>query len=322
MSRRMMAGEAARAKIQRRFLPFALVGLLAPLTAVIPPQPEEWTLVWIAAALTVAIALVGLLTPWSRLPRWTYIVAAARVLRGGRAPARGERRLRLGIRPLALLPIVWIALNLGRTQVAIGIAAGIAVFVLPLLVGDPESYTSSDWRRAVLWAAVGGDRRLLGRVARAREAQSARAQAARARTDDCRHRRRRARVDGGGRRTRSHLPCDARDRRRGPCRDLGAGRAWQSRAHGSCRNGSWPLTASNTSTRAVGHRTRVHDRGRATSSPTQSGTRTFPRTRSRRTGVVSMFFEPIVQAASTDRRAERRLGTPRGRRRRADDPGC
>ncbi|HET8968499.1 MAG TPA: sensor domain-containing diguanylate cyclase, partial [Gaiellaceae bacterium] len=28
------------------------------------------------------------------------------------------------------------------------------VLVLPLLVGDPESYTSADWRRAVLWAAT------------------------------------------------------------------------------------------------------------------------------------------------------------------------
>ena len=46
-------------KIQRRFLPFALVGLLAPLTALIPPQPEEWTLVWLATGLTLVIALVG-----------------------------------------------------------------------------------------------------------------------------------------------------------------------------------------------------------------------------------------------------------------------
>jgi diguanylate cyclase (GGDEF)-like protein len=36
-------------RIQRRFLPFAAVGLLAPLTAVLPPQPENWTLVWTSA---------------------------------------------------------------------------------------------------------------------------------------------------------------------------------------------------------------------------------------------------------------------------------
>mgnify|MGYP003289221201 CR=1 FL=1 len=61
-------------RIQRRFLPFAVVGLLAPLTAVLPPQPENWTLVWIAAWLTLIIAASGVLLPWSRLPRWTYLV--------------------------------------------------------------------------------------------------------------------------------------------------------------------------------------------------------------------------------------------------------
>ena len=73
-----------------------------------------------------------------------------------------------GYAPLALLPVVWIALNLGRQEVAVGIAVGASVFVLPLLVGDPASYTSGDWRRAVLWAGVAADRRLLRRVAHAR----------------------------------------------------------------------------------------------------------------------------------------------------------
>jgi diguanylate cyclase (GGDEF)-like protein len=141
-------------KIQRRFLPFALVGLLAPLTALIPPQPEDWTLVWIAEGLTVAIALAGLLAPWSRLPRWSFIgpplayfvvVALLREANDGSVS---------GYAPLALLPVVWIALNLGRVQVAVGIAVGAAVLVLPVLVGHSESYTTADWRRAVLWAAT------------------------------------------------------------------------------------------------------------------------------------------------------------------------
>ena len=57
---------------------------------------------------------------------------------------------------LALLPVVWIAVNLGRKEVAGGIAAGMAVFMLPLLVGDPESYGPGEWRRAIVWAAVAG----------------------------------------------------------------------------------------------------------------------------------------------------------------------
>ena len=141
-------------KVQRRFIPFAVVGLLAPLTALIPPRPEDWMLVWVATGLTVVIALVGLLTPWSRLPRWTYLVpplAYFVVVALLRQASDGSVS---GYAPLALLPVIWIALNLGRTQVAIGIAVGTSVLVLPLLVGDPESYTTADWRRAVLWAAT------------------------------------------------------------------------------------------------------------------------------------------------------------------------
>ena len=141
-------------KIQRRFIPFALVALLAPLTAVIPPLPDDWTLVWIAEALTIAIALVGVFTPWSRLPRWTYIVPPLTYFVVVAVLRQANDGSVSGYASLALLPVVWIALNLGRLQIAIGIAVGAMVFVLPLLVGDPESYTTSDWRRAVLWVAT------------------------------------------------------------------------------------------------------------------------------------------------------------------------
>ena len=141
-------------KIQRRFIPFALVGLLAPLTAAIPPYPKDWTLVWIAEALTIAIALVGIYTPWSRLPRWTYIVPPLAYFVVVALLREANDGSVSGYASLALLPVVWIALNLGRVQVGIGIAVGALVFVLPLLVGDPESYTTGDWRRAVLWVAT------------------------------------------------------------------------------------------------------------------------------------------------------------------------
>jgi len=141
-------------KIARRFLPFAAVGLLALGATALPPRPHEWSYVWVAAALTVVIALVGVLTPWSRLPRWTYVVpplAYFVVVALLREASDGSVS---GYAPLALLPVVWIALNLGRREVALGIGVGASVFILPLIVGDPEAYTSSDWRRALLWTAV------------------------------------------------------------------------------------------------------------------------------------------------------------------------
>jgi diguanylate cyclase (GGDEF)-like protein len=150
----MTAERPLERKIQRRFIPFALVGLLAPLTALIPPQPDDWTLVWVATGLTALIALVGLLTPWSRLPRWTYIVPPLAYFIVVALLRQANDGSVSGYAPLALLPVIWIALNLGRTQVAVGIAVGTSVLVLPLFVGDAESYTSADWRRAALWAAT------------------------------------------------------------------------------------------------------------------------------------------------------------------------
>ena len=141
-------------RIHRRFLPFAAVGLVVPLLAALPPQPEKWAYVWIAAGLTVVIAAAGVFVPWSRVPRSVYVlpplayfvvVALLRQANDGSVS---------GYAPLALLPVVWIALNLGRTQVAIGVVAGTAVFVLPFLVGDPEQYGPGEWRRAILWALV------------------------------------------------------------------------------------------------------------------------------------------------------------------------
>jgi diguanylate cyclase (GGDEF)-like protein len=148
------ANRGLESKITRRFLPFAAVGLVALGATALPPRPSDWTYVWVATALTIVIAAVGVLTPWSRLPRWTYVVpplAYFVVVALLREASDGSVS---GYAPLALLPVVWIALNLGRKEVALAIALGASVFVLPMLVGDPEAYTSSDWRRALLWTAV------------------------------------------------------------------------------------------------------------------------------------------------------------------------
>jgi diguanylate cyclase (GGDEF)-like protein len=141
-------------KLTRRFVPFAAVGLLALLTAALPPQPDDWTYVWAAGALTAVIAVAGLLVPWSRLPRWIYIVPPLAYFVVVALLREANDGSVSGYAPLALLPVVWIALNLGRKEVALGIAVGSSVFILPLLFANPESYTASDWRRATLWTGV------------------------------------------------------------------------------------------------------------------------------------------------------------------------
>lgn len=150
-----MANERrVESKIARRVAPFAAVGLLAVLAPLLPPRPSDWTLVVIAAMLTLAIAASGVLLPWSRMPRWTYIVPPLAYFVVIACLRQANDGSVSGYAPLALLPVVWIALNLGTREVAIGIGVGISVFVLPLFVGDPDKYTNEDWRRAILWTAV------------------------------------------------------------------------------------------------------------------------------------------------------------------------
>ena len=148
-----------------------------------------------------------------------------------------------GYAPLALLPVVWIALNLGRQEVAVGIAVGASVFVLPLLVGDPASYPSGEWRRAVLWTGVA---LIVGYSVESLTRYQARADAcgARPRANHRRNRRRDARIDRGDGRAFAHLPRDSRDRRGNRRCDLRAGRDGRPRHDGSSRPGHGPATTS------------------------------------------------------------------------------
>ena len=78
------------------------------MTALIPPQPEEWALVWLATGLTLVIALVGLLTPWSRLPRWTWLVPPLAYFVVVALLRQANDGSVSGYAPLALFPVIWI----------------------------------------------------------------------------------------------------------------------------------------------------------------------------------------------------------------------
>lgn len=149
-----MNEDSLERRVARRFLPFAAVGLLALATIALPPEPKSWTLVAAAVALTIAISLAGVTIPWSRMPRATYVVPplAYFVVIGLLRDAQGGSTS--GYAPLAIVPILWIALTLGRREVAIGVAGGVALFVIPLVGIGGEVYTATEWRRAVLWSGV------------------------------------------------------------------------------------------------------------------------------------------------------------------------
>ena len=140
-------------KIARRFVPFVAVGVLALLASLLPPRPDDWTYVWFAALFTALIAASGFAVPWSRLPRWTYLLpplAYFGVVAMLRHASDGSVS---GYAALLLLPVVWIALNLGRREVVLGIVVGTSVLIVPLVLGAAH-YDNADFRRALLWAAT------------------------------------------------------------------------------------------------------------------------------------------------------------------------
>lgn len=142
--------EPHRRTLRRRLVPFVIIGLLPFGLAAIPPRPSDWSLVLVAAAVAALIAATGLFAPWDRLPRWTYVIpplayfGVIALLREGLGGAAS------GYSVLVLLPVVWVALMLGVWEVGLMVAFAAATIVAPLLVGDPDAYPTSDWRRAIL----------------------------------------------------------------------------------------------------------------------------------------------------------------------------
>lgn len=148
----MRRGPLERA-IRRRFLPFGAIAALALVTTAIPPAPAEPGVALAAIVLTALIAVAGLAVPWSRMPRYTYAFPALAyfVVIGLLGESQGGSSA--GYAPLAILPILWIALTLSRWEVAIGTLAGAALFLAPLLYGS-SAFSDAEWRRAILWTGV------------------------------------------------------------------------------------------------------------------------------------------------------------------------
>lgn len=140
--------------IARRFTPFVAVGAAALATIALPPAPTSWWLVAAATALTVAIAVAGLAAPWSRLPRRVYVVSPLAYLLVVALLSHAQGGASSGYAPLAALPVLWVALTLGRLEVAFTVI-GVAMFFAlpPALAAD---YPPSELRRAVLWLGVAG----------------------------------------------------------------------------------------------------------------------------------------------------------------------
>ena len=123
-------------------LAFAVLGLRTAGT--------DWRLVGIAGALSIVALLGAAAAPWAQLPAWALVVVPAwcdlvvALLRHAQGGSTS------GYAPLAILPVVWVGLALGRRELLAIVACTAALFAVPLLVDSPirargGAVSSSGW---------------------------------------------------------------------------------------------------------------------------------------------------------------------------------
>jgi PAS domain-containing protein len=140
----------------REILPFAAAALIGLASVLLPGPETDWLVFAIGAALTLAIAVVGLTAaerqrgrPLILILPLAYFVAVVLLRHSGTTGATG-------FVPLVMLPIVWLALFGTRRQLIIGLVGMTLALVVPFLVfGDPR-YPVTSWRSALLFLVVAG----------------------------------------------------------------------------------------------------------------------------------------------------------------------
>jgi len=138
--------------VARRVAPFLAVAAAAMVMAVRAAAGEPEQVVGVGSML--AILSVSMVLPWRRMPTWTQAVPAFAGLVWVAQLQNDFGTASSGFTPLAVLPVVWLALHGTRRQMYTSVAGLGAALLVPLLLQGP-SVTVDDWRRAVLWVLVG-----------------------------------------------------------------------------------------------------------------------------------------------------------------------
>jgi len=105
----------------------------------------------IAAAVSAVIVLAVGALPWQILPSWTQtfpplaffvLVAVLIDVDGGSGSS---------FAPLALVPVIWLALYGTRGQMLVGILGAVAVFLVPIVWLGAPHYPPSEWQTPTMW---------------------------------------------------------------------------------------------------------------------------------------------------------------------------
>ena len=140
-----------RQGLLRRAWPFAAMMVLALAVAPLPPFYRDPSALLIATALTLVIVASVVLVPWQRLPRTAaaippllYLVVVA-VLR------EPFDAVNSGYAPLALVPVLWLALHGRRSELMVAVAGTGVMFLAPLAWLE---FANSELRGALVYVAV------------------------------------------------------------------------------------------------------------------------------------------------------------------------
>jgi len=138
--------------VLRKVAPFLALAATGMVMAIRSSADDPGRLVGVST--TLAILSVSMVLPWRRMPAWTQALPAFGGLVWVAQLRHDFGMASSGFSPLAILPVVWLALHGTRRQMYASVAGLGAVLLVPLSF-QASSVTIGDWHRVLLWVLMG-----------------------------------------------------------------------------------------------------------------------------------------------------------------------
>jgi diguanylate cyclase (GGDEF)-like protein len=114
-------------------------------------QGTSWGLVAIAGVLGGAMICAAAWAPWHRIAGHYQALLAVTAVVIITILRHNQGAASTGYSVLALLPVTWVALVVGRRAVVLLSGLAATLLALPMLVDDPSAYPAHGWRAIALW---------------------------------------------------------------------------------------------------------------------------------------------------------------------------
>lgn len=137
-----------------RLAPFIAVATIGALSLAVPPWPRGESLLVVGIATTVAVGVCAAVLPWSRWPAEAQAIPPLMFYLGLVLMRAADGGSTSGLAPLAVLPVLWLALYGSRGELMAAVTACGAQFLVPLFLIGGQLFPIDDWRRGTLWTIV------------------------------------------------------------------------------------------------------------------------------------------------------------------------